>query len=300
MLFFRTALCLNGYRINDSDRTLVVKYAENQQKKKERKFVYDMSGYNNAAMKTVYEMEDPYYYDNVTRIPPNGAATPYAMGGPGYFYESNDMQRRNYYNKGTNVMNPQLVNSPHTSIRQPEGDHHWYPQSMPLHVGYDNRSSPAFNNMNPHYGAMPEVSSPSAIPTNAAAMKSSHPAEQYGQHGGSVTLVIVNLPSHADVASLHDLFSPYGRIVNAQIDVMASSNSQHSAGGGMCSGRGQVQMASLLQAQYAIQALSGTILSEAGQPLQIFLYGGPQGQSVHNHPERFQQHYNHNLTYHHR
>lgn len=277
---------MNGYRINDSDRTLVVKYAENQQKKKEKKFVYDialpvqMNSYNNASIKTVYEMDDPYYYDNIARIPPNAATTPYAMGGPGYFYESNDMQRRNYYNKGTNSMNPQLVNSPQ-SIRQPD-DHHWYQQTMPIHVGYDNRSSPAFNNMNAHYGAMPEVSGPSTI--GHSVMKSPH-QDQYGQ--GTVTLVILNLPSHADVASLHDLLSPYGRIVNAQIDVAA---------GGICSGRGQVQMANLLQAQYAIQALSGTILSEAGQPLQIFLYGG-HGQAQGHNPERF-QHYNHNLTYH--
>ena len=291
MLSILAALSLNGYRINDSERSLVVKYAENQQEKKERKFVYEVASpihvnsYSNTSLKTVYEMDDPYYYDNITRIPPN-AVTPYAVNGPGYYYETNDTQRRHSYNKASNGMNPHLLNNPH-SIRQPEEQ--WYQQSMPLHVGYDNRSSHAFSNMSSHYVTMTEVSSPSTMGNSD--MKPPQP-EHYGQ--GSVTLMISNLPSHADVASLHDLLSPYGRILNAQIDMIAATNSSHSPGG-MCSGRGQVQMASLLQAQYAIQALSGTILSEAGQPLQIFLYGG-QSHSVHS-PDRFQN-YNQNFPYH--
>lgn len=281
-VIFYIALSLNGYRINDSDRTLVVKYAENQQKRKEKKFVYDiaspahMNSYNPSPLKTVYEMDDVYYYDNnITRIPSNNTA-PYSMGDHGYFYTTNEIQRRNYYNKGASLTNPQQLMSSPQSIRQQEEN--WY-QSMPLQVGYDNRSSHTYNNMNPHYAAMSDVSS-------QPNMKQPQ-SEQFGH--GSVTLMISNLPSHADVASLHDLLSPYGRILNAQIDLVAASSSQPSTG--LCSGRGQVQMATLSQAQYAIQALSGTILSEAGQPLQIFLYGA-HGHST----ERFQN-YNQNFSY---
>jgi hypothetical protein len=86
---------------------------------------------------------------------------------------------------------------------------------------------------------------------------------------GSVTLVIGFLPQHADVALLHDLCAPYGRIISAQIDV-DNSNSPDDAGvRGGCSGRGRVQMAGLSQAQYATQALNGAIIFEGGRPLQV-------------------------------
>ena len=89
------------------------------------------------------------------------------------------------------------------------------------------------------------------------------------QYNGSITLVIGFLPQHADVALLHDLCAPYGRIINAQIDVDPNSSSDSSLGG--CFGRGRVQMAGLSQAQYATQALNGAIIFEGGRPLQVIV-----------------------------
>ena len=37
-------------------------------------------------------------------------------------------------------------------------------------------------------------------------------------NSSNVTLIITNLPLHIDISTLHDLISPYGRILNSQID----------------------------------------------------------------------------------
>jgi RNA recognition motif-containing protein len=81
-----------------------------------------------------------------------------------------------------------------------------------------------------------------------------------------VTLLISNLPPHADVTTLHELVSPYGRILSAQVEISESGTSARMT---LCSGRGFVQMANISQAQYAIQALHGTIMFEGGSPLQV-------------------------------
>lgn len=93
-------------------------------------------------------------------------------------------------------------------------------------------------------------------------------------YSGSVTLNISNLPAHADVALLHDLFSPYGRILSAQIDVDQSAQSRLGSAASrvsICSGRGRVQMAGLPQAEFAAHALSGAIVCEGGLPIQVQL-----------------------------
>jgi hypothetical protein len=69
-----------------------------------------------------------------------------------------------------------------------------------------------------------------------------------GVGGQPVTLMVSNLPPNADVTILHSLFSPYGRIISAEIDVdRRSSPSQPSSRQGLCSGRGRVQMADYAQ-----------------------------------------------------
>jgi hypothetical protein len=71
----------------------------------------------------------------------------------------------------------------------------------------------------------------------------------------SVTLVVSNLPSNADVSILHSLFSPYGRIISAEIDVERRVPSGLGGAGRqnvtVCSGRGQVQMADYVQVRFA-------------------------------------------------
>jgi hypothetical protein len=103
------------------------------------------------------------------------------------------------------------------------------------------------------------------------------------QYSGSVTLSISNLPEYADIALLHDLLAPYGRILSAQIDVIDSSSANKGElsdsattspvitprNQGLCSGRGRVQISGLPAAQYATQALNGAIIYEGAQPLQV-------------------------------
>jgi hypothetical protein len=104
-------------------------------------------------------------------------------------------------------------------------------------------------------------------------MRSPRSSQEPG-YSGSVTLVIQALPPHADVALLHDLCAPYGRILSAQIDVDTTTMPQDGSKG-VCSGRGRVQMAGLAQAQYACQALNGAIIFEGGRPLQVSIaYSG--------------------------
>lgn len=90
----------------------------------------------------------------------------------------------------------------------------------------------------------------------------------------TITITIGNLPYNADLALLHDLFSPYGRIISAQIhdsEPGADPNNAH------C-GRGRIHMSFLAQAQYATQALNGATIFEGGKPLQVNILGqGAQG-----------------------
>lgn len=101
-------------------------------------------------------------------------------------------------------------------------------------------------------------------------------AAAMGAYSGSVTLNICSLPAQADVALLHDLFSPYGRILSAQIDVDTAAQNRGAAAAGasrvsVCSGRGRVQMAGLPQAEYAAQALNGAVITDDGVPIQVSL-----------------------------
>jgi hypothetical protein len=87
-----------------------------------------------------------------------------------------------------------------------------------------------------------------------------------------VTITVGCLPHNADLALLHDLFSPYGRIISAQIDDSDFGNGINDQNNAHC-GRGRIQMSGLAQAQYATQALNGAIIFEGGKPLQVNILG---------------------------
>jgi hypothetical protein len=59
-----------------------------------------------------------------------------------------------------------------------------------------------------------------------------------------------NLHPQADAALLHELFAPYGKILSAQVETERGTGR---GGGGLCTGRGRVQMAGFAQAEYAAQ-----------------------------------------------
>lgn len=81
------------------------------------------------------------------------------------------------------------------------------------------------------------------------------------RYNGCVCLHVAALPSNVDVALLHDLFAPYGRIVSAQVFTDES--------GSMYSGRAQVHIEGLEAAHLALQALNGAILYEGSRPLIV-------------------------------
>lgn len=96
---------------------------------------------------------------------------------------------------------------------------------------------------------------------------------------GGVTLVISNLPCHADVALLHDLIAPYGRILSAQIEMVGKERSDgKKKSDSKCTGKGHVQIAGLTAAQNATEALNETALSEGSTPLAVCIkYKGMAG-----------------------
>jgi hypothetical protein len=69
---------------------------------------------------------------------------------------------------------------------------------------------------------------------------------------GGVTLNIANLPSDASVSLLHDLFSPYGKVINATIE---PDNISALSGQRPYTSKGKVSMAALGQAEYAAQGI---------------------------------------------
>lgn len=92
---------------------------------------------------------------------------------------------------------------------------------------------------------------------------------QAGSGAGSVTLNVSNLPPQADVAMLHELFSPFGHILSAQIDVDTSSGGQMDGSRvSVCSGRGYVQVAGMAQAVSAVQAVHGSCFN-SDIPIQV-------------------------------
>jgi hypothetical protein len=77
-----------------------------------------------------------------------------------------------------------------------------------------------------------------------------------------VTLVVLGLPATADEALLQDYFAPYGRIINAQIDLDTRN---------ALTGKGLVVLEGIPQAQHALHSLHGAIPFEGGEPLQLYI-----------------------------
>lgn len=93
-----------------------------------------------------------------------------------------------------------------------------------------------------------------------------------------MTLHVSNLPPQTDVATLQELFAPFGRVLSATIDVDTTTNNNNSSSSGstsgtnsgrvsVCAGRGRVQVAGLAQAEVAVQAMHGSYLSD--MPIQV-------------------------------
>lgn len=249
------ALSLNGFRPPGSDRFLVVKYAEDQHKKIGRR--NPMSGQPDH-MKIDINDQQYYGYPQSRMMYEQNNILAAQNSSSGMMYATNIAPNMSYMMQRGGKNSQSRVDP---SIAMAE----WFPQGMPYgaQVGYD---------------PMTEYS---RAGQGTVFMRSPRIVHE-GGYSGSVTLSISNLPSHADVALLHDLFAPYGRVLSAQIDV-TSPDSINGTGGGLCSGRGHIQMAGLAHAQYSTQALNGAVLSEGGYPLQVsIVYGNTTRTSQNN------------------
>jgi hypothetical protein len=87
--------------------------------------------------------------------------------------------------------------------------------------------------------------------------------------GGSVTLTVHNLHPQADAALLHELFAPYGKILSAQVETERGTGR---GGGGLCTGRGRVQMAGFAQAEYAAQGDDNDFVSLRNEHWNSYFY----------------------------
>jgi RNA recognition motif-containing protein len=123
--------------------------------------------------------------------------------------------------------------------------------------------SPRHPHQNGNFGPSP----PGALAMPFPAVPNNPSQYQYSPGQGQVTISVANLPSTADNNMLHELFSSFGRIINAQIE----DNMRGGAGGmnGNRFVRGRLQMANLVQAEAAVQALNGAVLFEGSIPLQV-------------------------------
>jgi len=251
------ALSLNGFRPPGSDRFLVVKYAEDQHKKNVRRNPMPGQALDGRDHLKVDVRDQQYYAYSQTRMmyDQSGMLARGGASAPGIMYAQPVSPSMSYMmQRGGKGLGP---NDPNTIAMAD-----WFGGGIPYgaqgvmptgSIGYD---------------PMTEYS---AAAQGTIFLRSPRLVHE-GGYSGSVTLSISNLPSHADVALLHDLFAPYGRVLSAQIDVNPNDNGNDR--GGLCSGRGLIQMAGLAQAQYSTQALNGAVISEGGYPLQVSIVYG--------------------------
>lgn len=233
----------------------MIKFAEDQQKKKEKRAGLDMTaGYVSNSNKQPYELQESYYgMARGTGGAGYSLSSPgyTGLGTPGYFYgspaTSDRGSGRSYYEKPAMTIHTQ-------------GTETWYPSlsHSELGSGYDTRSNSYTGSLSPYSMGYGNVSDSSLVDLGHSSRYAGTNYDEPGFSSGGTTLYVSNLPSYADVSTLHELLGPYGRVLSAQVG----------------SGRGQVQMASASQAQYAIHALNGSVMFEGGVPLQVGLGQG--------------------------
>lgn len=260
----------------------MVKYAEDQHKKKDQNSRRGLMGpggpmgmnmMDNMGMMNDHMKQD-FYSRQQQRMPPtmyrNQQSSPMQLGQMGG-HNPGGNQGFNPPSGGGYSSGRGLEKNMGSSSTSNPNSLDWYGQ-MPQMV-YDNQMANAqminqslgYDQHSIDHHMMGQSQQRSGQNQGNLYMRSPRSSQEPG-YSSSVTVVIGCLPQHADVALLHDLCAPYGRIISAMIDVDTNSGSD---GGSRSSGRGRVQMAGLSQAQYATQALNGAIIFEGGRPLQV-------------------------------
>lgn len=253
------AMGLNGHYIEGMDKPLVIKYAEDQQKKRDKRPQM-------LSISTRFQHE-PYLFPG-DRMPGNMLGGGKMMGGysinngPAYLPVAVAMPYGSYQikytNSPTNNQSHQNWYGQHHMQGMYEGLSPTGMMSPGLNLPYEQIEMMGSNSgYNPPQGPASTVfmTNPRDIATNNASYNS------------NAMVIVSRLPFHVDVAMLQDLFSPYGRILSVHIETDESSNTP--------TGRAYIQMESLAQAQSAIQALHGSnpLRSEGSGPLQVDFYG---------------------------
>ena len=294
------ALSLNGYRPPHCDRHLMVKYAEDQHKKKDRRSQLLVGPMGSNMMENSYSSEG--------HMNPDARDVPYLYSRgrgsqPGMYRPQQSSAQMNLMNQGqqgnqnfssssnANYLSresgkgasPSMSPSSVSNINSSD----WYSHGQTFQVHYDNQMGNPPAHMNNHQGQSLSYDQHAMEQQmmSQGQRSSNNQGQSQGQgtlytrpnrvtnesgYNGAVAIIISFLPQHADVALLHDLCAPYGRIVSAQIDIDNSSISpEESSALGGCTGRGRVKLSTMSQAQYATQALNGAIIFEGGRPLRV-------------------------------
>jgi hypothetical protein len=252
----------------------MVKYAEDQHKRKENRSQIgflgrpmDMNSMDHVSMGMIERMRpddrDPYYHSR-SRMPQimyRDHSSPMPIGqnliGESQYHPQSLYPSTRGHNKNM------ISNSSSMPSTSPSD---WYGQIPQM--AYDSQMSSqqmhgqGYSQIQPRTGQSQQgnvfVRSPRAVKDPG--------------YNGVVTLIVNCLPQQVDVALLHDLCAPYGKIIDAHIDVESNRINDECARGESV---GRVQMAVLSHAQYAVQALNGAIIFDGGRPLQVHFNTSP-------------------------
>lgn len=348
------ALALNGCQLEGSSRGLIVKYAEDQHKKKELHRLHNLTANNSyramgmpggmsgmQADSRAHQLNlksDPlaqtyYYQQQNMNAAYGGPHSP--LHSPMLQHPHSPISAGHIYLPSTAPVHPSMLdygsNKPMATSKPQRGMNNknipfpidtaemseshqqntWYTAISPQHLSYLQTHHDAEGMHSLGMGISPPPSPQQHIPHHMQQQQlsghhqsglrlqppnsrggASHQQLHITPHSppqsptsltspysvGPVCLDLTHLPSDADVALLYELFTPYGRILNAQVDAPAPTTLPPSADGSdaarMCSGRGKVQMAGFAQAEYAAQALNGAIIFEGAVPIQVEISAG--------------------------
>lgn len=233
------ALSKDGTVLDDQEKPVAVKYAEDHRKKKEGKglksFKQRNKGLNSPRHAKVLndEHQGNYFYDgNQVMAGLGGAHVITHTSGQAYTPTAHGLAYGHSMKYGNNL----------TSSYIPD----WTQQQQDQGLLYEHLTIDQYSQHHRQAGTVYLKSPRHGINT---------------RHTGCICLHVAALPSNVDVALLHDLFAPYGRVVSAQVFTDES--------GSICSGRAQIHIEGLEAAHLALQALNGAVLFEGSRPLIV-------------------------------
>jgi len=256
------AMSLDGQYLEGADKPIIIKYAEDQHKKRDRRLM--------PLVPVRFRQDSPLLYsmDQLSQGAMMGG--PKSMGygnlgnGQAYLPVAVAMPYGGYQIKYTNS----VPSSPASS---------WYGQMQ--HPVYDgavggmgggmSRNVLSSSSRHGHGQTAYEHLDMNSFNQQRAAstvFMTNPRGGQEGGYGSPVTVVVNRLPPSVDVALIEDLFSPYGSIMTAQV-----GTEEYTSSGDPLRSRAYVEMENLAQAQNAVQALNGSnpFQREGLGPLQV-------------------------------